>query len=107
MNTQSRQLRLAMVASSLRQGGAEKQTVYIARALHTAGVDLRFFYLGGGGHYETVLRETGVPLRQIHYPNQPWKLLVDLMKALRQLRPGIVLVNQFGDLHYGAVAGRC
>jgi len=107
MNTQSRQLRLAMVASSLRRGGAEKQTVYIARALHNAGVDLRFFYLGCGGHYETVLREIGVPLRQIYYPNQPWKILAELIKALRQLRPGMVLVNQFGDLHYGAAAGRC
>jgi len=106
MNTQSRHLRLAMVASSLRRGGAEKQTVYMARALHNAGVDLRFFYLGCGGSYESVLREMGVPVRQIYYPNQPWKILAELVKALRQLRPEMVLVNQFGDLRYGATAGR-
>jgi glycosyltransferase involved in cell wall biosynthesis len=91
----------------LRRGGAEKQTVYIARALHNAGIDLRFFYLGRGGHYESVLRELGVPVRQIFHPNQPWKILAGLIKALRSLRPEMVLVNQFGDLRYGAVAGRC
>jgi glycosyltransferase involved in cell wall biosynthesis len=107
MNTQSRRLRLAMVASSLRRGGAEKQTVYIARALHNAGVDLRFFYLGCGGPYETVLREMGVSVRQIYFPNQPWKILAELIKVLRQWRPEMVLVNQFGDLRYGAPAGRC
>jgi len=106
MSTRSRRLRLALVASSLRLGGAEKQTVYITRALLDAGVDVRFFYLGGGGHYEAVLREMGVPLRQIYIPNKPWKILVTLMGALCRLRPDIVMVNQFGDLHYGATAGR-
>jgi L-malate glycosyltransferase len=95
-----------MVASSLRRGGAEKQTVYIARALHHAGVDVRFFYLGSGGPYETVLREMGMPVSQICFPNKPWRILVRLIGALFRLRPDIVLVNQFGDLHYGATAGR-
>ena len=106
MKTQSRHLRVATIASSLRLGGAEKQTVYMTRALLQAGVDVRFFYLGGGGHYEPALREMGVPVRQIHHPNQPWKILFKLIKALRQLRPEMVLVNQFGDLRYGATAGR-
>ena len=42
-------IRVAMVASSLRLAGAEKQTMYMARALHEAGIDVRFFYLGAGG----------------------------------------------------------
>jgi glycosyltransferase involved in cell wall biosynthesis len=100
-------LRVALVASSLRLGGAEKQTAYIARALFEAGVDVRFYYLGGGGHYEAVLWQTGVPVRQIFNRNKPWKILVKLIRALRRLQPHIVLVNQFGDLRYGAIAGRC
>src|SRR6266404_3261235 len=107
MNRHSHHLRVALIASSLRLGGAEKQTVYMARALFEAGVDLRFYYLGGGGHYEIVLREMGVPVRQIYFPNRPWKILVKLMRALRRLRPDIVLVNQFGDLHFGGTGGRC
>ena len=105
-DSQSRHLRVALIASSLRMGGAEKQTVYMAQALHEAGMDVRLFYLGAGGHYETVLREMGVSVRQIHIPNKPWTILARLIGALRRLRPDIVLVNQFGDLHYGAIAGR-
>jgi glycosyltransferase involved in cell wall biosynthesis len=105
-HTQPRPLRVAMIASSLRLGGAEKQTVYMARTLFEAGVHLQFYYLGGGGHYQTVLQEIGAPVHQIYAPNRPWKILAKLTRALRRLRPHIVLVNQFGDLRYGIIAGR-
>ena len=100
-------LRVALVTSSLRLCGAEKQTVYAARALFETGIDARCFYLGGGGYYETVLREIGIPLSQIYAPNRPWVILAKLIEALRRFRPHIVLVNQFGDLLQGGTAGRC
>lgn len=106
MNPLPPKLRLAIIASSLRRGGAEKQCVYIARALRRAGVDVHLYYLGKGGHYETVLRESGVPVHQIFHARRPWKILFELALALRRWRPDIVLVHQFGDLHYGATAGR-
>jgi glycosyltransferase involved in cell wall biosynthesis len=90
----------------LRLAGAEKQTVYMARSLLHSGIDVRLFYLGDGGYYETVLRQMGLPLSQIYAPNRPWVILAGLMRALCQLRPHIVLVNQFGDLLHGATAGR-
>jgi glycosyltransferase involved in cell wall biosynthesis len=107
MSDRARPLRVAVVATSLRLGGAEKQTVYSARALARAGIDVRFFYLGGGGYYENVLRQTGVPIRRIYTPNQPWLMLAGLTGSLCRLRPQIVLAAQFGDLRYAAVAGRC
>jgi glycosyltransferase involved in cell wall biosynthesis len=100
-----RPVRVAVIASSLRLGGAEKQTFYMARALLEAGIDVRLFYLGRGGHYETVLRQIGVPVRQIHTPERRWGMLTRLMGALCRWRPQIVLVPQFGDLRFGAVAG--
>jgi len=48
----------------------------------------------------------GIPLSQIYAPNRPWVILAGLIRALRQLRPHIVLANQFGDLLHGATAGR-
>ena len=100
-------LRVALVGSSLTGGGAEKQTVYIARALLQSGIDVRFFHLGAGGKYEPVLRDMKVPVCQIYFPNRPWKILAKLTGALRRWQPHIVLVNQFGDLPYGGIAGRC
>lgn len=106
MSPSPQDLRVAVVASSLGLGGAEKQTVYMIRALREAGFDARLFYLGGGGHYETVLRQTGVPIHPIDFPDRPWVILVRLIDALRRFRPHIVQVCQFGDLHYGGIAGR-
>src|SRR5260221_8280265 len=88
-------LRVAVVATSLRLAGAEKQTVYMTRALARAGIDVRFFHLGVGGHYETVLRQTGVPIRRIFTPNQPWIMLAGLTATFCRLRPPIVLAAQF------------
>jgi glycosyltransferase involved in cell wall biosynthesis len=96
-----------MVASSLTLAGAEKQTMYMARALRDAGVDVRLFYLGAGGYYERVLRETGVPVRQIYTPKRPVVMLAGLIRALSRLRPHVVLASQFADLIYSATAGRC
>jgi len=107
MNTRVSPLRVAVVASSLNLGGAEKQTVYIARALWEAGIDVRLYYLGGGGHYESVLQQSGVPTDRIYTANRPWVILAGLIRALRQMRPHVLLMNQFGDLAYGIIAGWC
>ena len=101
-----RGVRVAMLASSLRMAGAEKQTAYIARALLEAGIDLQFFNLGPGGYYGAMLRRKGVPMQQIYIANRPLTILAGLIAALRRLRPDIVLVTQFGDLIYGIPAGR-
>jgi len=99
-------LRMALVATSLRLGGAEKQFVYMAQALSTTGIDVQFFYVGAGGHYEPVMRGIGLPFHQIYSPGSPLVRLARVIKALRKLRPHIVLVSQFSDLTYGGIAGR-
>jgi glycosyltransferase involved in cell wall biosynthesis len=106
MSHQYQSLRVAVVASSLNLAGAEKQTFYMARALLNAGIEVQFFYLGEGGHYETLLRQAGVPVRQIYTPNRPWSMLARLTGDLCRWRPQIVLAAQFGDLRYAAAAGR-
>src|SRR5262249_42873838 len=58
--TKSSDLRVAMVAGTLGQGGAEKQLVYIANALHQAGVEVRVYSLTRGEFYESSLRALGI-----------------------------------------------
>ncbi len=98
--------RVAVVASSLRLAGAEKQTVYLTRALLEAGTDTRFFHLGEGGHYATVLRQMGVPFVQIYRPNRPFAILAGLTKAFFRFRPHVVFAPQFSDLLQSGIAGR-
>lgn len=99
-------LRVAMVASSLRLAGAEKQTVYVTRALQEAGTDVRFFHLGDGGHYATQLRRLRIPFHQIYRRHRPLYMLVQLARAFCRFRPQIVFAPQFGDLAQGGLAGR-
>jgi glycosyltransferase involved in cell wall biosynthesis len=105
MSASTHQLRVAIVASSLQLAGAEKQAFYMARALHRAGLAVQIFHLGSGGHYETRLRQAGVPVRQIYQPKRPLIMLAGLTQTLLQLRPQIVLAPQFGDLRFAAPAG--
>jgi glycosyltransferase involved in cell wall biosynthesis len=100
------QMRIALIASSLRLAGAEKQFTYLARALRAQGLDARVFYLGNGDHYQTVLEEAGVPLVQIFEEDRPVKMLWGLVKALLTFKPSVVLASQFGDLVFAAPAGR-
>ncbi len=98
--------RIAVVASSLRLAGAEKQTVYMTRALFEAGMDARFLHLGQGGYYEGVLRRMGISFQRVFTPNRPGWILFQLIKNFFRFRPQIVFVPQFGDLLQGGVAGR-
>jgi glycosyltransferase involved in cell wall biosynthesis len=99
-------MRIALIASSLRRAGAEKQFSYAARALSLAGIDSHVFYLGSGDYYQTALTEAGVPVRQIFNPGRPLLMLFRLFKELAALKPHIVLASQFGDLIFAGLAGR-
>src|SRR5690349_280702 len=99
-------MRIALIASSLRLAGAEKQFVYMARALWQAGVDVRVYYLGAGDHYQKVLAQTGIPMRQIFTQGRPLLMLTRLVKELCTFKPHIALASQFGDLIFAAFAGR-
>lgn len=100
-------VRVALMASSLRLGGAEKQFVYMARALLETGMDAHVFSWGDGGPFEAILRQQRIPLHRLGRPNHPWLILAAALKALRRFQPHLVLASQFGDLIHAGLAGRC
>ncbi|HEU4760978.1 MAG TPA: hypothetical protein VFS74_01575, partial [Gemmatimonadales bacterium] len=53
-------LRVAFVAGTLGQGGAETQLVRMTEGLQAAGVSVRVFSLTRGEYYEASLRRIGV-----------------------------------------------
>src|ERR1051326_6592286 len=99
-------MRIALIASSLRLAGAEKQFTYTARALFDAGVDARGFYLGPGDHYQQVLSKAGIPLQQIYNEGRSLFMLARLTRQLLGFKPHLTLASQFGDLIFAGPAGR-
>ena len=83
-------LRVAFVAGTLGQGGAEKQLVYIVRALMQAGVDVRVYSLTRGEHYEPALRSLGADMRWIGKRSSPASRLLSLVRDLRDFKPHVV-----------------
>jgi glycosyltransferase involved in cell wall biosynthesis len=98
--------RIAIVAGSLGQGGAEKQLVYMARALLAIGVDVRVYSLSQGEYYEAALRHLGVPLTFVGYHGHPAARTWALIRHLRAFRPDVVHASHFFANLYVVLAGR-
>jgi glycosyltransferase involved in cell wall biosynthesis len=99
------QFRVALVAGTLQPGGAEKQLVYMARALLGAGVAVRVYTLTHGSVLEDELRHCGVPTTWIGQRSHPLFRIAALAWALRHFRPHVVQSTHFfGNLYVSAVA---
>jgi glycosyltransferase involved in cell wall biosynthesis len=106
MRDQSR-LRVALLAGSLGQGGAEKQFLYLARELVRAGVDVRVFTLTQGEFYEPMLERAGAPVDWRGRYRLPLRL-IDVSFTVRRFRPHVVqAVHFFMNLYAVAAARLC
>lgn len=102
----SDRLRVAFVAGTLAQGGAEKQLVYMAIALQQSGVDARVYCLRRGEHFESVLRNAGVDTVWVGQRTAPVLRLAALSHALGRFRPHIVQAAHFYANLYSTAAAR-
>lgn len=87
--------RIALVAGTLAQGGAEKQLVYMARELREAGAEVRVFSLTRGEFHEPALRALGVGPVWVGRFGSPVLRTAALALALRDFRPHIVQAAHF------------
>jgi glycosyltransferase involved in cell wall biosynthesis len=99
-------LRVALVAGMLVRDGAEKQLVYMARALRDAGVSVRVYHLREGEFYESVLREQGIELCHIRGVGNPFIRVALLTARLQEFRPHIVQSGHFWTNLYVGIAAR-
>ncbi len=97
-------LRVALLAGGLGQGGAEKQLVYMARALTEAGARVHVYCLTTGEHYETALRQAGIPVTWVGRLSPPPLRLVAFVAALAGFRPHIIQSTHFFANLYAAFA---
>ena len=101
-------LRVALVAGTLAQGGAEKQLVYMVRALVAADVDVRVYCLAEGEHYAAAVRSlVGGPVWIGRRAAPPVRLLA-LIRELQPFRPHVVQAGHFYvNLYVWAAAKVC
>ena len=88
-------LRVALVAGTLGRGGAEKQLVYMARALQADGVDVRVFSLTRGDTYESALAGLGLAPTWVGRYANPLLRSMALAAALREWQPHVVQAGHF------------
>jgi glycosyltransferase involved in cell wall biosynthesis len=99
-------LRVALIAGMLRNGGAEKQLAYMAKALHQAGVQVRVYSLTPGGVYEPILQAIGVQVIWIGRRANPILRLVALVHMLWSFRPHVIQATHSYANIYAGIAGR-
>jgi glycosyltransferase involved in cell wall biosynthesis len=100
---QYKELRVAFIAGTLGLGGAEKQLLYMAKALSQKGAIVRVYSLTKGDFYEAELEAQGVNVEQIDYPGNPIFRLWVLAKAFKEFHPHIVQAAHFYVNLYAAL----
>jgi glycosyltransferase involved in cell wall biosynthesis len=99
-------MRVALIAGTLAQGGAEKQAAYMALALRRAGHDVRVFTLGGAEHYGSIIARGGVDVVDLGRSAPRALRLGRLMRALRRFGPHVVQATHFYTTLYAALGAR-
>jgi glycosyltransferase involved in cell wall biosynthesis len=102
----SDRLRVAFVAGTLGQGGAEKQLVLMVRALVQSNVDVRIYCCTQGEYYESQLSHLGVKPIWIGKYRNPISRLASLASQLRTFRPHIVQSAHFYTNLYVVLASK-
>lgn len=99
-------LNVGFLAGTLGRGGAERQLVYMLRALGRAGVATRVLCLTQGEPFENEIRSLGVPIDWIGRSGSRPIRLLNLIKSLRRHPVDILQSAHFYTNLYVAVAGR-
>jgi len=98
-------LRVAMVAGTLARGGAEKQLVYMVRALKADGADVQVFSLTRGEYYEAALAEMAVQPNWVGRHANPVLRAGALAARFRSWQPDVVQAGHFYvNLHVAIAA---
>ncbi len=98
-------LRVAFIAGSLGQGGAEQQLLYLTRELARAHVDVHVFTLSRGERYESLFDEAQVPITWAGRYRLPRRVL-DVATTVRRFRPHVIQAGHFFTNLYAVAAAR-
>jgi glycosyltransferase involved in cell wall biosynthesis len=100
------QLKVCFLAGTLGRGGAERQLVYMLRALARAGVGTRVMCLTRGESFEQEIKALGVPVEWVGASASRPARLCRIISSLRREPADILQSVHFYTNLYVAVAGR-
>lgn len=98
-------LRIALIAGVLGKGGAEKQLLYIVRALRDARVDVRVYTLTRGEFYESRLRALGISVVFVGHSPSTLLRIFRLKRAMGSFDPHLVQSCHYYTNLYAAIVG--
>lgn len=93
--TESRPLRIALVAGTLAKGGAEKQLVYIATALKQSRHEVRVYCPTKDEFYQQALQQAGCACVWYGQHQNPLGRLSTLSRLLHKFQPHVVQATHF------------
>lgn len=99
-------LRIAFVAGTLRQGGAERQLFYLLRTLHEQGATVRLLTLSEGEYWGERIAALRIPVISVGAHPAKRVRLRRMLAALRDDPPAIVQSQHYYTNLYAVAAAR-
>lgn len=99
-------MKVAFLAGTLARGGAEKQLVYMLRALRQTGVTTRVLCLTRGEAFETEIRDLQIEIDYVGSSPNKIIRLSEIIGNLRRRPADILQSSHFYANIYAALAGR-
>lgn len=106
MRPEQNRLRIAFIAGTLGQGGAEKQLTLMTGALVDAGAAAEVFALSGGEFNQQCLADSGVPCCIPAKSPLPPVRLLRIVQQVRRFRPHVLQAGHSFVNIYAALAAR-
>lgn len=99
-------MKVCFIVGTLGRGGAERQLVYMLRALRLEGIDVRVLCLTSGEAFESEIRELGVDVVFVGSSRNRLAKLSKIVRETREYAPDLVQSSHFYTNIYAAIAGR-
>lgn len=99
-------MKVCFVVGTLARGGAEKQLVFMLRALRSAGIETEIFCLTKGESYEAEIKDLGVNLEFVGESGNRAARLFKIISRLRKTRADIVQSSHFYTNVYAGAAAK-
>jgi glycosyltransferase involved in cell wall biosynthesis len=98
-------LRIAFIAGGLGKGGAEKQFIYMLRALKQLETEILVFSLTQGEFYEQTLMDLGITTVQVR-SKDPISRVAQIQKSLISFDPHFIQATHFYTSFYSGTVAR-